>query len=223
MRKIFIMGAMVTVLFFGCGKKQQKNELARNYYSLSTVELEETQTDHAYKKALSHVELALEQLQKPEYLARKATLLFLLKREQESIACFKKALSCKMNDRLHAEILNNYACVLGKCGKTDEALHIFQELEQSKDYLTPEVALVNQGKIYLERGEFTCAKEKLLIATQLAHEYVDAHYYLAMVSYLSKDLALARQEAQTVTFLAPEHIGARELQSIAIGQSPPVS
>lgn len=214
MKKVFTAALCIGLFFSGCGKKQDKRALAHNYYMLSTIDLEEDQGAHVYKKALAHIDLALEQAKNAQYLARKATILFLLNRQEESLACFNALLTSSLSPQLKAEIINNYACVLAKAGETQRALQLFEELEQSTDYLTPEVVLVNQGKIHFQQGNIEKAKEMLSRAARIAHDYVDAHYYLASICYMTKDYEQARQEAQTVVFLAPEHTGARELISL---------
>jgi|SaaInlStandDraft_4_1057021.scaffolds.fasta_scaffold06743_4 tetratricopeptide (TPR) repeat protein len=197
------------ICLVGCGKKQ-KTELANNYYELSSLELKDD-NDAYYKRALLYVEKAIEQDERPEFVARKATLLFKLGRQEESLLCFELLLSRKMDPYIKAEILNNYACVLGQSGKLAKALEMFTTLEKSKNYLTPEVALVNQSKIYSEMGKDDLAQKKLLRATQLANNYVDAHYYLAVVSSSLDDQKRMQEELQTTLFLEPEHEGAKSM------------
>lgn len=206
---IKILCLVCIIGFSGCGKKENK-QLAKNYYDLSSLELKED-TPAFYKRSLQYVEKALEQEEKPEYLARKATLLFKLGHHEECLQCFRQLLDKKIDPYMKSEVLNNYACALGQTGKQQEALQIFEKLEKSKEYLTPEVSMVNQGKIYSEAGENDRAQEKFSQATKVSNNYVDAHYYLAIVSSILDDQKQMEEEIQTTLFLEPEHKGAKSL------------
>jgi len=208
---LLVLSAFV-LNFCGCGpkKNRQNKQLAQNYFELSSLELQD-ENEVYYQKALQYAEKAIEQDDKPEYVARKATILFKLGKTEESLGCFKQLLSRNIDPYVKSEILNNYACVLGQYGDSEEALKIFKELEQSKHYLTPEVALVNQGKVYSENGDMKQAQIKLEQAAELAHNYVDAHYYLAVVSSVLSDQKRMEEELQTTLFLEPEHEGAKRL------------
>ena len=202
----------VLILFTNCGKKQNE-KLAINYYRLSTLELEEDELSaHNYRKSLYHIDMALQQDLKPDYLARKATLLFLLKKEEESFGLFEKLLKMNIPLKIKAEIGNNYACLLAKWNRKDKALKIFEQLEQNKDYSTPEVACVNQAKIYCDDGHYDQAEKKLLQATKIARDYVDAYYYLGVVCYLKYDYSKAFNAVEKTLFLEPLHKGGRQLR-----------
>jgi len=208
-RYILIIG-----IFFisACGKKKNI-QLAQSYYRLSMLELsEDVSSDLGYKKALNHIDKALACDKKPEYLALKATILFKLNQTEESLACFKLSLGDEAIDPLaKPEVLNNYACVLAQQGKCDEACKIWQNLLGDKHYLTPEVALVNLGKVYVQTGDYNKAKDVFTRAITLEPGYLDAHYYRALAAYQTKDYLVAKNETKTVLFLEPTHQGAQEL------------
>ena len=201
-----------TVLFIGCGKVKNKN-LAQDYYKMSLLELEETSSGAACRHSLQYINQALEHESSPQYLAHKATLLFLLSQKEESLSCFNKLLKLRMSPTVRSEIENNYACLLAKCGKTEQAKKIFEGLEKNKNYLTPQVALVNLAKIHLEWGEQALAKQELGRAVELAPDYVDAHYYLGLVCFSTGQNDLALQSIERTIELEPAHYGALELLS----------
>jgi Tfp pilus assembly protein PilF len=201
-------------LFFcitGCGKK--KNErLAMNYYQLSSMELNK-KTDGYYRQALLYLDLALKEDPRPEFLARKATILFRLEAYDESQEIFHSLLRSKLSSDIRDEVLNNYACLLAQQGKNQDALKFLNDLVRSKNYLTPEVAMVNQGKIYMEMGKEKEAQKRFTQATKAAYNYVDAHYYLALVSNELGDRQQVEQSVQTTLLIEPEHCGAKILQN----------
>lgn len=206
-----------------CGK-QKNSDLARTYYKMSLLEINQEESyvrDSAYKKALGHIDKAIEYDKKAEYLALKATILFKLGKEDEGYEYFEKALQLNVDSQVRAEILNNKACLLAHVGmkeRNDEkiniAIHIWDELKDNKDYLTPEVSFFNQSKVYMFKNDPQKAKENLLISIHLSPSYVDAHYYLAYVANQLNDVALAKDHVKIVLFLEPEHQGAAQLQEI---------
>ena len=210
--RVFLFVFVGSVLFIGCGKVKNSN-LAQDYYKMSMLELEEATSDTACRHSLQYINQALEHESSPQYLAHKATLLFLLSQKDESLSCFNKLFKLRMSPTIRSEIENNYACLLAKCGKTEQAKQIFERLEKNKNYLTPQVALVNLAKIYLECGEQALAKQKLERAVELAPDYVDAHYYLSLVCFSSGQNDLALQSIERTIDLEPAHGGALELRS----------
>lgn len=200
----------------GCGKKEERGiheNLARNYYKMSCIELaQENPSLTAYKKALQYIDSAIVNDKKPEYMAQRATLLFLLRQIDESFTCFEGALELDMHGSLRSEIMNNYACLLGSAGKYKEALNILGDLEWNKDYMTPEVALVNQAKVYFEQGKLAQAKNKLQKAGNIMPSYVDAHYYLAAVNFAMKNNAEALDAIDATLLLESNHHGAKLLK-----------
>lgn len=208
---IFFVGLLLS----SCAK--QKNEaLAKNYYKLAMLELSECSDDvskASYKKSLHYLNQALEYDKQPRYLALKATLLFELGQHEQSCTAFDQALASCSNQRLKTEILNNYACLHAQKGDANKALKIWQALESNQHYLTPEVALVNQGRVFVQREDYQSAQHCLTRATKMSPNYLDAHYYRALVAYRTGDISLAKNELSTVLFLEPRHSAAASLLS----------
>lgn len=210
------------MLLTACSK-QKTNKIAQNYYKMAILELQEGGGDrqYSYKKALYNIEKALEVEEKSEYLALKGTLLFELGYDSLGESLFDKALLNADDSKLKCEILNNKACLFAQVGmfnkqdfKVNQALDIWQKLERDKDYLTPEVAFFNQSKIFVYKNDYKNAKEKLQRAVQISPNYLDAHYYLALVHYNLLDTIAAQSELDAVLFLYPEHKGALNLKRI---------
>jgi Tfp pilus assembly protein PilF len=211
MNKICLLSLVFIVMCLSCGKKKKNSSLARNYYKMALLELSDGHDDEwANKKALGCIENAIQQEKKAEYVAMKATLLFRLGQGQESDSYFKEALQlCEGAEFLKTEILNNYACLLVTVGRGEQALSIWKDLENNRNYLTPEVALVNQGKFHAMNNNVEKAKKCFSKAIYLSPNFLDAHYYLALVSYSSGDLSTTKNELKTVLFLNSEHDGAK--------------
>jgi Tfp pilus assembly protein PilF len=203
------------ITFLGCQKKAEKNTaLASNYYKLSILELEDDEEfEQAAKRSINYLDEAIKHDPKGSYLATKATLLFRLCNFEQAKQLFKKSLKSVLSPKLKCEVLNNYACLLAQIGEIDAAMKIFCALEKDKDYLTPEVALFNQAKIFTTQKKYRLAKGKLMDAVRLAPDYLDSHFYLAIVSgYYLKDITLAKKEVQAVLYLEPAHKGALGLE-----------
>lgn len=211
-------------LFLSCGKqggdlssrrssRSACGRLGFDYYKMSMLELEEeTGGERVYRRALYKVNQAIAQEKNPRYYAHKATLLFLLGKNEKSIEWYDKALGLPMPKEVKCEILNNYACLLANCGHYRDALSIFEKLEANHDYLTPEVAIVNQAKLYFEGGDYQYAQIKLLEAIRVAPDYIDAHYYFAVAAMRNKDLHGARRAIAKTLELEPGHSGALALR-----------
>ncbi len=207
------MVALVFVLLVcnSCGKKNN-DKLARNYYKRAMLELtDQERSMHAHKKALDYIDQALNFDQKSEYQAFKATLLFELNQVEKSKVCFEQALALSSDARLKAEIMNNYACLLAQMGEYEKARSVWHELEHDSYYLTPEVALVNQGKSCVAQADYASAKQYFLQAITIAPSYLDAHFYTALVAHKTDDIPLAKNSLSTVLFLEPDHKDARKL------------
>lgn len=217
---LYFFGLSFLGLFFfsSCGKKNTNKKLSLNYYKMSILELEQSRGEHAYRKALRYIDMALKHEYAPHYLAQRATLLFLLNKEKESVKCFEQALQLSMPADMRADILNNYACVLGKRGDTKRALVFFESLEHDKNYLTPEVALVNQARIYYDEGDLVKAQKKLTLATQYAPDYVDAYYYLGKIYVDLKNYRSAVQALDKTIQLEPRHKAAISLHEHCCGK-----
>lgn len=200
----------------GCGKKSTKQRAqAQNYYKLCMVELtEDYVSDAVLRTALNYIEKALQLDSKPQYQATCATILFKLGRCERSIAHFKKALAATDCSRLRGEILNNMACVYAAGHEVQHAKKIWEKLIKAPYYLTPEVALINLAKLALQAEDYLTAKEYCSKAITLCPTYIDAHFYLAMLSYKTNDLSLAKKEVSVTLFMEPGHRGAKHLESV---------
>ena len=84
-----------------------------------------------------------------------------------------------------------------------KALQIFTQLTTDIHYLTPEVALVNLGKMYTEKNDFKRAQSYFQQAVAAVPGYLDAHFYLAWAAYINKNISLAKQEIKTLLYLDP--------------------
>ena len=194
-----------TAFFVGCGKKNNQ-KLAKTYFKTAFMELADDRKGNArLQSALHQINLARDQLVKPEYLALKATILQYQGHTLESLSFFNKALALPMDPGLKAQIMNNFACVQAQGGDYARAKEIWQELAASSWYPTPEVAWVNLGKMYLEYNDPTRAKEAFKTATVLAPQYVDAHFYLAVAAQAAGEKSLAIAGLDAVFKLEPEH------------------
>ncbi|HBS48188.1 TPA: hypothetical protein DEO28_03835 [Candidatus Dependentiae bacterium] len=215
--KIFInIFLLLLGLFFlsGCAKQENKKNSAETSYKMALLALDEyPQNEQAIKTAISYLDSAIAQENRVDFIALKASLFFKLRQYEEAKNIFEKLLNKNMQPKLRCEVLNNYACLLSQIGEGDKGLEIWKHLENNKDYFTPEVALVNEGRFFIISKEFVKAKEAFLKAIEIAPNYLDAHFYLA---YLSKEFlknyALAKKEADIVLFLEPKHLGAIDLK-----------
>jgi len=229
-KNLFLVFNMVffLLLFFACGKKDNNKssssiwssskKLGQTYYRLALLEVSEQSDEQGCKKSLDYINKALEKDSRPEYLALKGTLLLQLNQEKEVLNYFYMALQNNPDPKIVADILNNKACLLAKLGianneqdKIDQSIKIWSKLLHDKDYLTPEVAHFNIGKVYIHQKNYKKAQQQLSKAIKVSPNYLDAHYYLACVSYQLNDFSLARNEISTVLFLEPEHQSAKEL------------
>jgi len=89
---------------------------------------------------------------------------------------------------------------------------IWDELISSNHYMTPEVALFNQGKLLISKRKYELAKDKLQKALIQEPAYVDARYSLALLynNHL-KNSQDAKKEASKILQVVPLHQGARSL------------
>lgn len=183
-------------------KKPKNIKLAHNHFKAAITELSDEQvTTYHYKKALASIEQAITIHKKPEYLALQATLLFTLGQEEQSLQAYEQALACCTQPSLKGEILNNYACLLAETNRKDQAIGIWQELETDPHYLTPEVALVNRGKISLKDNDYQAAEKCFQKSVNISPSYLDAHFYLALAAQLNHHEPLAKQEIKTLEYL----------------------
>ncbi len=218
----FYFFILFIMFFCGCGKKKT-NKIAQNYYKMAVLELQEQKNGkhYSYKTALGYIDKALLSDEKSEYLAFKSAILFELGHDTFSEQVLNQALSKADDPKLKCEIMNNKACLLAKIGMYKEedfkikmAFDIWEELQDNKDYLTPEVSFFNQSKVFVFNNDYKTAKNKLETAVSISPGYLDAHYYLALVNYNLEDYTAAKNELDTVLFLYPDHKGAQNLKNI---------
>lgn len=201
--------AFVILLLSVSSCAQKKKQNAKNHYHLAMIELSEN--NHGignWKKALSHIDDAIIIEPKAEYFALKATILFMLKHKKSSAYFFDRALQVSEDGPVKKEILNNYACMLAESGKSDEALEIWKKLVSSDDYLTPEVALINQGKVLMKRGHLKKARKSFSKALTYAPGYLDAQYFLALAEIELKNTSVAQDLVKTILYLDKNNQGA---------------
>lgn len=208
-KKYFLFLAII--FFIGC-VKQRNEKLGTEYYKMSLLELRgESPTEINIRRALQYIDTALSQENNPQYKAHKATLLFLLGDKKESLALFDKATKEASSAEMRLDISNNYACLLAEKGERTKALKLFESLERDKAYMTPQVALVNQAKIYSDRKNFYKAEQKLIRAIEMAGDYVDAHFYLAKIYIRLNKRDLAKKSIERLLKVERGHSGALRL------------
>lgn len=211
MKSIIIVCCAAMVVSCGCSKRRPQ-KLAQMYHQQSVAHAalamsvpEEEAV--AYRRSLDAIDKAIELDDRAEYKAFKATVLFKMQQFTLSERLFEQALQKVDSGALRGEILNNYACLLAQTGNVDRALHMWQELGHDEHYPTPELAFVNQGRIFALKDDYPKAKESFLKALALAPDYVDAHYYLMLLAKDHGETHLAKQSAQAALYLAPDHKG----------------
>ncbi len=209
---------ILSLFFASCGKQEPKNEkLGKTFYTLCMLELSDRDgAPIAYKKALEYIDQALVCEKKPSYLALRGTILINLGLFDQSLKALQDALAGNPEAALRGDIMNNIACLCAQRGDVERAIEIWNTLIADAYYLTPEVALVNMGKVCAQQGDLLRAKESFMRAITLAPSYVDAHYYLSLVAFKLSDESLVKNELQTLLFMEPKHKGAIQLQSLLI-------
>jgi Tfp pilus assembly protein PilF len=201
------------LMIFAPSCRQKKNvKLAKNFYKLAMVDLaDDVDSKLSLKKALQYVEKSIEQDHQPLYLAMKATILFRLNQYDESKKFFKLALNSCKDKLLSAEIFNNYACLLASTNGAAKAVEIWKKLENDRYYLTPEVALLNQGKVYAQNKDLKEARDCFSKSINIRPDFVDSRYYLSLVDYWLGNFNSSKDEVKTVLYLEPNHEGASDL------------
>lgn len=216
MKKFIIWFYGLTILFYsGCGL-QKKKKKADYHYALAVSDLECQDFTHQKQvDALVNLDKAISCFPTSQTYALKATLLFKLNHLSEAELYFKKAICLAKTPILKNEIRNNYACLLAEKGDLMRARSILNELRHNPYYSTPEVALVNIGKCFSMKKEYSKALEVLNDACALAPNYVDAHYYKAVLLYFyMHDYSQVKNIIDQILTLEPEHKGAHQLQEL---------
>lgn len=211
---------IISGFFIGCSKNKNEN-LARNYYQLALVELEDNSNPTlSYRKSLRYVDDAINNSSLPFYKSFKASLLLLLGEYNEAISLYKSLLNLNLDLSALADIKNNYACALAQTGNINEALEIWNQLIVDKNYLTPEVACFNKAKTFILNKDYLSSKEYLLKALSIDQNYVDAHFNLALISfYHLNDLKLANVAIKKALILDPENIRIKDMYNVIINKT----
>ncbi len=210
-RKLFF--CFILYLFLGgCGKKNVKS-FEGTTYRLALLELNEYgYCEQGYKRALAVIEKnSAADSSDALVLGLKATCLFRLGKLLAAQICFEQARKACKNSCLLAELDNNYACVLAALCRFAEAQVLWNGLLASKDYLTPEVALVNSGKMQVAQGLYSKALESFTKALAHAPQFVDAYYYRALVYDRIGEFGRSKDDAERVLVMEPGHAGALQL------------
>jgi len=220
-KQSFILFLILILIIPSCSNKKNI-PLAKNYSEQSKFEAEQDNI----RQALQLVDKSIELENKPESLAYKVTLLYQLQDFKQCCALCKKIINDKKTPvTLKADTLNNYACSLLALGKEDKAQEIWQELTKNKNYLSPEVAWLNLGRLELLNAirnkdqdvlfnEFIVkANKSLSKAVMLSSEYVDASYYLAITYIYLNNLQKAQNILEDILLFVPDHKLAQSLLS----------
>lgn len=203
----------IAILLTACAPKQNFR-LSKNLYDQSLLEFKQKNL----KKSLQLVNEALEKYKTPQALSHKAILLYQIGKPNESAQIFKQVLNdSKLPPSLKPDILNNYACSLLSLNKKLEAKKIWQDLTTDANYLSPEVAWYNIGLLelmdaknkipnqsYLEKAE-----ESFTNAINIAKEYIDAMFYLAITQIMLEKNQEGKQTLIELITIAPEHTSAK--------------
>lgn len=207
---------LIVVGLSACGKKSNE-QLAQTYFKMALMDVAESPDLIAgCKRALGDIDKALENAQEPEYYALKGTLLFKLGQYEQSEFIFNRALDITTDGVLKAEIMNNLACLWAHQGKNDKAAAVWESLKSDIFYKTPEVAMVNLGKLCAQKGDMSGADRSLHEAVMIAPSYIDAHYYRALVARQQGKSDVVKQECGIVLTLAPTHEGAQQLARMVV-------
>ena len=202
----FISFLSLVCLFCSCTKKHNFS-LACNYYELALLELSEKPvTFFRLKRALAFLDTALGHCQDARTHALKATILFKLSHFQEADKSFKSALALVSSSQIRDDIKNNYACLLAELNKCREAVQLWDEIVQSTTYLTPEIAFMNKGCMFLKKGMIRQAEESFLKAVEFDPQYIDARLMLIKIyKEYRYDLCAIQQHAKAALFIDPKN------------------
>lgn len=210
---------LLPILFFSCAKKQPNLNAATSYLKEAAIEADAGN----YQKALYFAEQAYKINPVAQVAALKATLLYQLKKFNESLDLFKKIIADpKTPSNIKADVMNNYACNLLCLDKKEEAKLVWQQLVSDKNYLSPEAAWFNLGMIEVGEGlrKRNSSEEKVKLqaninfgtaikyfenATDIACNYIDAYFYLAYCQVQLQKFDDAKKNLIIVLSKAPEH------------------
>ena len=226
MKLKFFIYIIFLPLMFGCAKQKKTNsKLVINYLKEAAVEAESGNFAKAYNLA----EQAYKMDPTPQNAALKATLLYQLKKFDESAALFKKIIDDpKTSNYVRSDVKNNYACNLLCLNRKEEAKQIWHDLAMDKNYLSPEVAWFNLGLMEFSEGitekrdpaeskqihaniKFTNSANLFAKAVDIASNYIDAYFYLALCQAHLKQFEHAKDNLLLIISKIPEHTPAKQL------------
>ena len=212
---------VILIVFSSCSKNYSKKESAeqvagRENYKLALAELTgKEQTQGVLRRALDYAQRAVAHDQQYQYQALVGTLLLKLGSYPGAIKIFQELieqLSGKAEfAALNAEIKNNLACAFMSNGDAQKALWLWQELVADCAYTTPEVALLNQAKWYLNSQEYETALTRAQDATAAAPDYIDAHFFTALIALKLQDKTRALQALSLVQSLGGSSVYVKKL------------
>ena len=211
---------------FSCAKQKKSNpDAAINFVKEASLESEAGN----YQKALEQANKAYSLDPSPKIAALKATLLYQLQKFDESLALFKKIIDDSETPiHTRSDVKNNYACNLLCLGKKEEARQVWKDLTFDKFYLSPEVAWFNMGLLEFSDGlaefreldknkkthsklHFSNSMKFFEKAVDIASNYIDAYFYLAIAQFQLSKFDEARDNLLIILSKIPEHKPAQEL------------
>ncbi len=212
MRYVFLFLCLISIIAGSSCQKKSNKALSESYYRLAMLEVShEKLSVISYRKALEYTRKACDLYEDARYLAFEGTLLLRLNEHQESIVMFEKALNLVKDKSLAADIKNNLACAFAAIGDNYQAFSLWKHLVRDESYLTPEVALVNQGKLYVTTEEYKRASECFDQAISLAPNYSDAYFYAALNAYQQENFTQCKERLTALRFIDPHHKGGQQL------------
>lgn len=222
-KKSFII---LVLILSGCAKKETNNiALANNYIKEASYEAESGN----YQKALYLADQAYKHNKTPQVNALRATLLYQLKNFNESSALFKKIMEDRETpSNLRADVKNNYAVSLLCLNKKDEAKKLWIELTSDRNYFSPEVAWYNLGLLEFNEAlskkaekeeskklqsniHFNRAEKLFEKAIDIASNYIDSYFYLALCQEQLDELEKAKENLLIILTKIDNHGPAKQL------------
>jgi tetratricopeptide (TPR) repeat protein len=213
-------------LLFGCAKQKKNNSNeVTNHLKEASIEAEAGN----YQRALEITNKAYKIDPSPKIGALKATLLYQLQKFEESLTLFKKIIDDPKTPALtKSDVKNNYACTLLCLNRKEEAKQIWRNLAFDKNYLSPEVAWFNLGLLEFSDGiseqkelnenkkthskiHFNNSTKFFEKAIEIACNYIDAYFYLAIAQFQLKQFEQAKNNILTILSKVPEHKPAQDI------------
>ena len=221
---------LIIPFLFSCAKKKPTNTETPQFMDYMKQASSQAAAGN-YETALNFANKASQTNPSPQASALKATLLYQLKRFEESEKLFKKIIDDKNTSmQIRCDVMNNYACNLLCLNKKEEAKKIWQELALCENYISPEVAYFNLGLLEFSQAlekkqaldadpqkkiqsniKFANAAMMFERAVNIASNYVDAYYYLALSLEQIKKYDRAQEALAILLSKAPDHKPAKAL------------